>query len=71
MEKFSRSIKGQSDYVHEDPNLYATDSTKSSKNTDTLIGELVHDIITTTNGEKHCVLVVRTAEPSSTGTTNF
>jgi hypothetical protein len=57
LERFAISMNGQTSYLWDECNLYCGDQTKSQKDTDAIINEIVLNLLTTMNGEKHCVLV--------------
>jgi len=57
LERFSRAINGNCDYVEDRGTMYIQDSTKAEKNTDCIINELLIDILATVNGEKHAIFV--------------
>ena len=50
-------MNGQTSCLWDECNLYCGDQTKSQKDTDAIINEIVLNLLTTMNGEKHCVLV--------------
>ena len=58
LERVAVSMNGQSDYVHDECNLYCGGQTKSQKDTDAILNEIVSNIVTTAKRERHCVLVV-------------
>jgi hypothetical protein len=57
LERYLRSLNGNTDFVLEDFSAYVSDSTKSKKDTNVIMNELLLDLFLHVNGEKHCVLV--------------
>lgn len=57
LERYLRSLNGNCDYVLSEFAAYVADSSKSQKDTDAIMNELLLDIFLHLNGEKHCVLV--------------
>ena len=57
LERFAISMNGQTSCLWDECNLYCGDQTKSQKDTNAIINEIVLNLLTTMNGEKHCVLV--------------
>jgi len=55
--RYTSGLNGQADSVYEEMTAYVTDSTKSQKHTDSVIFEILMELLERNLGEKYLVLV--------------
>ena len=55
--RMTSGLNGQADLVHEEMTAYVTDSTKSQKHTDSVMFEILMELLERGLGEKYLVLV--------------